>query len=397
MSTTRLYYQNPYQKLAETAITAEKKAEEGWWFSFAETVFYPEGGGQAADTGLINHEHVLDVQSEEREVWHLLPAKISNPVKMQLDWDKRYANMQQHTGQHILSACFKDRHNLDTVAVHLGSDITMIELKTETLDQKTLKDTENAANKIIGQGLPVKPLWVNLEELGDIKLRRSIKKAQDDIRLIEIGDIDRVGCGGIHVRSTSEVGLIKIVGLEKIRNHVRVQIRIGPSAYLYFEELHQVFQKISNRLTTSVAELPVRIETLLADQKAQARQLSRVNDLWMKTTAETLAEGPQAGCFLLNELNGAHLKTLSESWLNKHQRACLFVSRDQARMYFFIRLPDKSPLNLQEFLNKNRAEFSLRGGGSKEFASGQIDDLRMDQPRINLLFQKFAEFQKAGG
>jgi len=397
MSAIKLYYQNAYQKLTETSITAQKQTDKGWWFAFAETVFYPEGGGQDADSGLINHEHVLDVQSEDREVWHLLPEKISNPVKMQLDWDKRYANMQQHTGQHILSACFKDRHNLDTVAVHLGGELTMIELKAESADQKILKDTEKAANSIISQGLPVKALWVKRDALDGINLRRSIKTDMDDIRLVEIGDLDRVGCGGIHVRSTSEVGLIKITGVEKIRSHVRVHIRIGRSAYRYFEDLHQVFQQVSNRLSTSIQEMPLRIDTLLSDQKSQARQLSKVNDLWMETKAEVLTEGQYAGCFLTDGLNTAQLKTLSESWLNKHQRACLFISRDQGRIYFFLRLPDKSTLNLQEFLNRNRSGFSLKGGGGKEFASGQIDDSNMDLKKIDLLFKKFAEFQKAGG
>ena len=105
-----------------------------------------------------------------REVWHLLPAQIVSPAKMQLDWTVRYENMRQHTGQHILSACFKSRHDLDTVAVHLGQELTMIELKTTDIDvEAILLDTEQAANKIIREGHPVNSRFVKRDELGSIR------------------------------------------------------------------------------------------------------------------------------------------------------------------------------------------------------------------------------------
>jgi alanyl-tRNA synthetase len=396
MSAIKLYYDDAYQKAAETEIISEREDKKGWWYSFAGTIFYPEGGGQDSDTGWINHERVQDVQADGQEVWHLLATRITSPVKMQLDWVRRYENMQQHTGQHILSACFKDRHNLDTLAVHLGREITMIELQASEIETETLRDTEQAANKIIREGHPVKAVWITHVEAEKVSLRRPIKTDRDDVRLINIGEIDRVGCGGIHVKSTAEVGLIKIVGTEKIRNHIRVQIKIGPSAYRYMEDLHQVLQHIASRLSTSLNELPDRIENLISEQKEQARKINRLTGLWMKDLAETLTEGKHKGCFNLNDLTANHLKTLSESWLKKHRRPCLFVSHTQDQIYFFSRVPVQGSLNLQEFLEHNRVQFSLKGGGGKDFASGQMDQVEMNDDRLNLLFQKFAEFQKTG-
>jgi alanyl-tRNA synthetase len=394
MSTVKLYYQDVYQKVSRTKITSEKEDERGWWYTFAETIFYPEGGGQDADSGWINHKRILDVQSQGGEIWHLLPERIVSPAEMQLDWARRYENMQQHTGQHILSACFKERHNLDTVAVHLGHEITMIELQASTLDETILRDTEWAANEIIRSGQAVKSAWITHDKLDPKNLRRPIKTADDDIRLIHIGEIDCVGCGGTHVRSTAEVGLIKIVGTEKIRNHIRVQIKIGQSAYQYYDQLHHVLQRISNRLTTSISDLPDRIETLILDNKELGRKLNKVSDLWMMAFAETLPEGKYDGCYLLKDLSAGQLKTLSEHWLKKFNRPCFFISQERQRTYFFLRVPDQSRLNLQEFLRKNRSKFSLKGGGNEKFANGQIDRSGLGEDQIDLMFKIFTEFQK---
>ena len=122
-------------------------------------------------------------------------------------------------------------------------------------------------------------------------MRRSVKTDEEEVRLINIGEIDSVGCGGLHVTSTAEVGLIKIVGTEKIRNNSRVHIKIGLSAYRYFDELHQVSRELSRSLTTSLSDLPDRIKDLLSVNKEQGRKISRLQDLWMEAYAQTLTAG----------------------------------------------------------------------------------------------------------
>jgi len=209
----KVFHIDPYQTELNTTVESSRSDERGTWFSFQETLFYPQGGGQSSDKGWVASSEVLDVQSSEGEVWHLLSNSVPDQVNMKLDWDHRYSNMLQHTGQHILSACFKDIFNLDTVSVHLGRDITMIELKTPSIEDDVLLKTEKSANQMIHDNLPVKSIIADRHSLDNYNLRRSIKTNDEAVRLIQIGNIDCVGCGGTHVRSTGEVGLIKILVL----------------------------------------------------------------------------------------------------------------------------------------------------------------------------------------
>jgi alanyl-tRNA synthetase len=392
MFTKNIYYTNPYLTKLQTEVISHQHDEEGWWYTFRETIFYPEGGGQDADKGWINNISVQDVQTKNDDIWHLLESSIVNPITMRLDWKDRYGNMQQHTGQHILSACFKDRHDLDTVSVHLGRDITMIELETKKINDEILQDTENAANEIIRQNLTVEPVWVKKEELGAYSLRRSIKTVDQNIRLIKIGDIDCVGCGGTHVQSTSEVGLIKIIGTEKIRNRARVKIKIGNAAYQYFMDLHNTLQKLSIRMTTSLEDMPERIDQLLSENRNLGRKINKINDLWLSEYARNLPESVYPGCYFLPDLSKDQLKSLTESWLNINQNPCLFISKDQGRMIFFTRLPENSTQDIQLFMKENRVRFSIKGGGGKDFAIGEINHADADALLVEQIFKSFVNF-----
>jgi alanyl-tRNA synthetase len=392
MLTKRIYYTDPYLTELKTEIKSQREDELGIWYSFQDTIFYPEGGGQGADKGWINTSVVHDVQSDKNTVWHLMESPLSTPAIMKLDWDNRYGNMQQHTGQHILSACFKDLFDLNTVSVHLGREITLIELETEIISDEILGEVEKAANDIIRQNLVIKPVWVKKEKLPGFNLRRSIKTTDKNIRLVNIGDLDCVGCGGLHVQSTSEVGLIKIVGTEKIRKHVRIKIKVGESAYSYFYDLHQTFYNLSSQLTTSVHDLPAKIDQLLLENRDLGRRINKFTDLWLAEYAKNLPESDPYGCYFLENYSMEQLKSLSESWSKIHQKACLFVSHNKGKYNFFMRLEEGSNRNIQDFVKKYREEYSLKGGGRKEIAMGEIDNNSINTARLEKLFTTFNKY-----
>lgn len=354
-------------------------------YAFDQTIFYPEGGGQSSDRGWINEAEVLDVKFEDGEVWHLLSDKIQDPVTMKLDWDMRYANMQQHTGQHIMSACFKNLHDLDTISVHLGSDITLIEIDASEINEKVLTNTESAANQIIRENHPVVSEWRNRSDLEGQDLRRKIKSQAEKIRLIKIDDIDSVGCGGVHVRLTAEVGLIKVVGVEKIRNHVRVRIKIGYSAYKYLGQLHYVLQKVSNDLTISIDDLPDRIAVLLNDNRELSRKANKTSELWLGEYAKNLVGTEESGYFIIEELSKENLKILSEKWLEIHQLPCAFISQQEDHTNFYLRIPIDYKMNIQDFIQQHRKEYAIKCGGGRDFAVGE---LLLGKPEKEI-FQKF--------
>jgi len=392
MFTNRIFYTDPYLTDLNTEVTSQRADEQGVWYAFRDTIFYPEGGGQESDKGWINTFPVLDVQSDQDDVWHLLESSLSTPAIMELDWPNRYGNMQQHTGQHILSACFKDQYDLNTISVHLGREITLIELETGEISDEILSETEMTANNIIRQNLTIKPIWVKQEELHDFNLRRSIKTADKSIRLVNIGEIDCVGCGGIHVRTTSEIGLIKIVGIEKIRKHVRVKIKIGDSAYRYFNDLHNTFYGLSSLMTTSLADLPERIDHLLTENRDLGRRINKINDLWLSEYAKNLPVSEPLGCYLLEEFSKEQLKSLSESWNKINQMPCLFVSRERKKVTFVMRLNNDSNKNIQDFIQNYRERYSLKGGGRRDFAIGEIDINKANNTLFETMFKTFDKY-----
>jgi len=396
MPAKKVYHRDPYLTELETEPVSLKEDENGSWYSFHETIFYPQGGGQSSDRGWINDIDVLNIQLSDGEIWHLVNKPINDIASMRLDWDHRYSNMQQHTGQHILSACLKNFHNLDTVSVHLGRDVTMIELETSEVEDGVLENVEEVANQMIRNNLPIESTEVNRNDLERYSVRRTIKTKDDRVRLVHIGEIDCVGCGGIHVRSTSEVGLIKIVGMEKIRGHVRIKMKIGASAYHYFVQLHNTLQKVSTHLTTSVEDLSERVESLQADKRDLISEKKKITELWLSEFAMSLISEGNTGCFVLKDFSKDQLKILSEHYLNNNQKPCLFISEETGRIHFYIRFPQNSNKNVQDFVQKYRSHYALKGGGAKDFAVGQIDNDGDNDFSPEKLFQSFNEFVNEG-
>jgi alanyl-tRNA synthetase len=392
MLSKKIYYTDPYLTEFQTKVITSKSENRNTWYTFEETIFYPQGGGQESDGGWINDRVIHDVQSSKGEVWHLLKENITNPVKMKLDWDKRYSNMRQHTGQHILSASFKRVADLDTLSVHLGRENTLIELDTNQVTDEALEESEILANQVICDHMPVKSTWSDRKVLDTTTVRRKIKSEDPNIRLVHVGEFDCVGCGGIHVHSTAEVGLIKIIGTEKIRNHIRVKIKIGNSAYQYYRQLHQVLHNFSNRFTCSIEDLPDRIDTLLTENRDLSRSRKKINEQWLSEYAQNLTDSGYTGCFYLPGLTKENLKIISEIWVNIHQQSCLFISNEDNRTSFFLRIHGNQAKNAQDFVQKNSKSFNLKGGGSREFAIGDITIKDINDAFIKRLFQEFHNF-----
>ena len=388
----KVFDSDPYLTELITTVTSSRSDERGDWYTFQETLFYPEGGGQSADRGQVNSTDIIDVQSIDDEVWHLVKDSLTDEVSLQLDWNHRYTNMQQHTGQHILSACFKEYHNLDTLSVHLGTDITMIELDTASIEEKVLKDAEERANQMIRDNLSVQAIVVDRNNLEEYNLRRTIKTNDNQVRLIKIGEIDCVGCGGTHVRSTGEVGLIKILGSEKIRGHSRIKIKIGANAYQYFYELHQTLHQVSSSLTTSVADLPEKIESMITEKKELINDKKRITELWLAGYASHLGNDKSCGCFALKDLNKDHLKILSEHYLKNYHFPCLFLSEEGGKIHFYIRIPGDMNKNAQDFIQQEKSSYNLKGGGGKDFAVGQMDVSGDSDISFEQFFHSFREF-----
>lgn len=265
-SLEKLYYENPYQSSFTTEVINVIQKENKYHIELSETCFYPEGGGQPSDTGYINGAPVTYVYEKDNKIYHIVdvkPLKIHN-VKCSIDFNKRYNYMQQHLGQHILSACISDLFNATTIGFHLGINSTSIDLD-KVVDSNELKNAEKKANDIVLSNIKVEVLYPTKSELKKFSLKKIPVKAGEKIRIVKIADIDVNPCCGIHPSSTIEVQLIKVTKFEKYKAGIRVEFICGQRAVSDYVLKYDAIEKMSKLLSCNNTTVLSEVERLTGE------------------------------------------------------------------------------------------------------------------------------------
>ena len=230
----RVFEGDAYCRTLATDVIEQGTEEGRPWVRLEATLFYPEGGGQPADRGRLGAARVVDVQSRGSHILHFLDRPVApGPVAIEIDWPRRFDHMQQHTGQHMLTATCRGMYGLATRAFHLGESYSAIDLDPPALDAARMTAVEDRVNAIIREARPVRTRTVTPEEMATLAVRtRGFPDAVGDrIRLVEIEGIDLNTCGGTHVRSTAELQVCRLVGTEKMRGMLRLKFLFGALAY----------------------------------------------------------------------------------------------------------------------------------------------------------------------
>lgn len=244
-----------------------------------ETAFFPEGGGQPGDRGEIAGVRVLDTRKDGERVLHRTDGTPEGGrVRCTVDRSHRTDYMQQHTGQHIISAALVQVADAPTVAVHQGDEFTTIEVDVDHLDDDVWLAVEEAANEVVRRNRPVTGRWIDDGELSSLTLRRETKR-RGTIRIVEIDGVDRVACGGVHLAHTGEVGPIHWAGVERIRGRLRSFWRIGDRVRRYARLAADVDAQTRRLLSVGLADLPSRIEGCIAERDAALAQVREQTSL----------------------------------------------------------------------------------------------------------------------
>lgn len=275
----QLYLTDSYLREFEATILNTRETEAGWEAVLDGTYFYPESGGQPSDRGTIGAANVLDVQLRDNKVIHILDAgPKEKKLPAAIDWIRRYDHMQQHTGQHLLTAALIMLYDADTIGFHLGEQVSTIDITMESISDKQIREAEEKCSHWIATAMPVTVEYVSREEFGELYLR---KKALPDhvegpIRLIRIGTVDVAHCGGTHLRSTAELQLIKIIGSEKVRETTRLHYLAGKRALDDYDAKHALLARLSNDLTCGIDDLDYVTGKLQAENKENSKQLAKI-------------------------------------------------------------------------------------------------------------------------
>jgi alanyl-tRNA synthetase len=290
--TRRVYYDDSYATRF-SAVVVERLAVDGRpAVILDQTYFYPASGGQPADTGWINDVPVLDVFAREGDaaVVHVLANDMpEDAAACRIDWERRFDHMQHHTGQHILTQAFVQVAGANTVGFHLSPDSVTIDLDKINIPAEAVEQVEELANRVVWENRPVTARLVKADETDRIRMRKMPGHLlTDGLRVIEVADFDLTACGGTHVACTGEIGIIKVLKLERRGDKTRVEFRCGGRALRDYRQKNAAVGAAVAALTCGVEEIEGAILALQEDVRGLTRSLKAAGGQLIAYEAERL-------------------------------------------------------------------------------------------------------------
>lgn len=369
--TEKIYYQDAAANTAPAKVTANGIDEKGSYVVLDRSCFYPEGGGQPADTGVIGETEVTDVQTIDGEIRHYTASMLDiGEYGTAIDWQRRFDHMQQHTGQHLLSAVFEDDLGMATKSFHLGKERVSIDLDVPKLSAEQLKKVEHQVNSLIYSQIPIETEWVSQEQASRMELRKK-PAVEGDIRLVKIADIDINACGGTHLRNTAELGLLKIIRTEKAKSGTRVYFLCGNRAMEHFDLLQSVTDQLTKSLNAPAAELAEAAAAVLGDRKDKEKQLKKIGLELLKLEVENLEAD---GNTMIRNFNGRPFKEVQQmaklTAENHPSLYLLFFIPEEANIRFVCAKGKNAPGDMKKVLGEIVGNLGSNVGGTENLAQG---------------------------
>lgn len=370
----RLYYKDPYRTTFKANVIREG-VEDGRPFAVLEnTLFYPTGGGQPHDTGKLNGIRVTDVEEKDGEILHYVEKPLNAlVVSGKIDWTRRHDHMQQHTGQHILTAAFIETAGCATVSFHLGSESVSIDLDTEHLIDEQLEAAEKRANEIIRENRAIETRWVTEGELDRNRLRKEIA-VDGEIRLVIIPDYDYNGCGGTHPYSTGEVGQLKILGMERVRKKTRIHFVCGNRILDQLEKKNRILKEAVGMLSVPEENTTEAIRRLLDTNRALEKQLAEAEGRLLEMEARSLVTtGPLVKASFKDRPIGVLQKLGRAAATAREDAIVLLTVRNGGKLQFVAARGSEAKVSMEQVAAAALEATGGKGGGSETFVQGGGD------------------------
>jgi alanyl-tRNA synthetase len=385
--TERLYYTDSYLRKFQARVI--ERSADGQTVYLDRTLFYPTSGGQPFDTGLLGGVAVVDVVDEEDRIAHVLAAPLSSDrdqsgdpeLSGEIDWARRFDHMQQHSGQHLLSAIFEEAFNLHTVSFHLGAENATIDLEGAGLNSQTLNSqTVAAAERLVNEAVFAnRPLSVQFQEASQAQGLRKPSERDGVLRIVSIDGLDRSACGGTHVRSTAEIGAVLLRKVEKIRQSMRVEFVCGSRAVRRaradFEALSKVAQLFSAPLDEAAGMLATQLESAKAAEKSRRKlelELAAYRGKELYTATEPGADSLRRAVQRLERGNLEDLRAVAQNFTA--QAKSVFVATLGDPPSVLLAASADSGIDAGKLLKLALTEAGGRGGGNPRIAQGSVPD-----------------------
>jgi len=378
--TDRLYYNDPYLREFEATVTGVERAGDRLRVALDRTAFYPTSGGQPFDTGTLGRLRVIDVVDDNGgTIAHVVEngaLEVGDPVHGAIDWPRRFDHMQQHTGQHVLSAAFEHLFQVRTLSFHLGVAASTIDLAREMAADE-IAAAEGEANRIVWEDRPVAIRYASGEEAAALKLRKEPVR-RGTLRLVEVEGFDLSACGGTHVARTGAIGVIAAGAWERFKGGQRIEFLCGGRALERFRRMRDAVAAGVRLLSVTPEDLAASIERLLADVREQKRALDGLKRELAEHRAAALAESARAETHNGREVNvilraidadADELKALAAHVTSSPGFVAVLLSTSRPARAVVARSADL-PIAANQLLAALTSRFGGRGGGRPDFAQG---------------------------
>jgi alanyl-tRNA synthetase len=401
MATHRLYYddsslQNFTARIlvctAASPVSTASGTIPAWEVLLDQTAFYPSSGGQPNDLGQLGDSRILDVRDDGEEIAHIVDRELGlGATNGCVDWGRRFDHMQQHTGQHLLSAVFQERFGLPTISFHLGSDVCTVDLHGPEPSSEALWGAQRAANAIIFEDRPVNVRYGTADQLAERGVRKEVDR-EGILRAIEIEAVDLQPCGGTHVKSTGQIGLVLVRRCTKIRQDWRVEFACGDRAGQMATADFHLVRDIADRLTCSPEEALASIERTSTERDSAFRnlrvaleQLAEARAKLMIAATAPANDGLRCVSAVLQQESPELLLPLATELAKNEKTVALLIHEPTGQLVFSQSMA--AAVDLGAVLKQLFAQIPGKGGGTRDFVRAKLANAAQSNAALALAAQ----------
>ena len=402
----KLYYENPYMIEFTGKILEKVKRKNKFAIILDRSCFYPTSGGQPNDTGYLKNMPVIEVVEEEDKVLHILSKDISEgcgeTITGKIDWDRRFDHMQQHTGQHILSAAFEKLWNADTVSFNLGNEICSIDIQKNSISSEEVRRVEELANDVVLKNTPIDFYFIEKRKGKKLNLRK-LPPQDGNIRIVEIKGFDICACCGTHCRNTGEVGLIKILKWENKGTKIHIDFICGKRSLKDYFWKNELIRNLSNKLTIKDLELGEAFERIVEERKVNRKKIREYKEKLQDYEASQLINASS-----VNE-NGARIikkifkqgifkemKELVQKCINLNDNLIVLsgLANENEGAKLMFACSKNLKYNMNNLIKEASKLIDGRGGGAPNFAQAGGKNIEGVEDALDYAYRNFQEFIK---
>ena len=375
MKTERLYYSDSYIKEFNALVISCEKIEKGFKVVLDKTAFFPEGGGQRADTGFIGDAMVTDVQEADDVIYHFVDKEldVSNEYTCKLDWEQRFLRMQSHSGEHIVSGVVHSLYGYDNVGFHMEEDYVTVDFSGE-LTREQLDEVEEKTNRYIYDNIEIECFFPSEYEIENLDYRSKLD-LKEGVRLVKIGEADLCACCAPHVKRTGEIGVVKILDFMRHRGGVRIVMKSGLKALFDYREKYTSVYDVSVMLSSKQHEIASFVDKKLKENETLQRNFTAFKMQIAENDKENLTYNGDTAFFITSFYDSDMMRELANYGMTQKELSVILSGNEESG---FSYVAGSLNFDLMKFAKHFNSALNGRGGGRGTMIQGKVTATKQD-------------------